>query len=244
MRALPAVLMLLTALAIAGGLAARPDHAELQSGASLQEPAADEQQEEAADPEKIRRELAAARRELALQHARRELALLESVAAAFAAQHALETASAGLTDFETHEQAAQAAESDLALQLEKDGAQDARDEMEQLEVLYGVGDLAEKTAEIVLRRAARGLERAEESLRLQEAAHRQLLQVTLPRQHSDLRFEVYRAEMDLRRLQAQRQVDEMEHAHEVASLEEQIAGLEDQLKEAEAEAKAASEEKE
>jgi hypothetical protein len=244
MRALPTVLMLLTALAIAGGLAARPDPAALQPGTRLQEPVEAEQQEEAADPEEIRRELAAARRELALQHVRRELALLESAAEVFAEQHALEVASAALIEFETYEHAAQLAESALALQMEKDAAQDAREEMEQLEVLYGVGDLADKTAEIVLRRAARGLERADEMMRLEEAAHRQLLQVSLPRQHSDLRFEVHSAELDLRRLEAQRQVDEMEHAHAVASLGEQIAGLEEELKDAETETEGEGEEEE
>lgn len=231
MRALPTFALLLAGLLVAGGLTARVsaerDHRSLLD----QEPAAEEahQKDEARDPQELRRELAAAERKLQLAFAHNRLAGLEAESEMEDAKMELQKAQAGLNSFETHEQAARIAESELSLQQERDGAQDARDEMEQLAALYGQGDLAEKTAELVIRRAERGLERAEESLRLMDADHRQLLNVTLPRELAELRHATAAGARLVRKLEAQREVTQLEFADEVAGLEAEIADLKAEL---------------
>ncbi len=237
MRALPTFALLLAGLVVAGGLTARAS-AERDGRAPIPQepPAADEApeaaQQDAREPDEIRRELAAAERKLQLAFARSQLSTLESVAEMEDAKMELQKAQASLNSFETHEQAARIGESELNLQHERDGATDARDEMEQLAALYGQGDLAEKTAELVIRRAERGLERAEQSLRLMDAEHRQLLNVTLPRELAELRHATAAGARKLRQLEAQADLAKLELADEVAELEAEIAALKKELQQA------------
>lgn len=236
MRALPTFAFLLAGLLVAGGLTARAS-AERSGTFVRQEPAAvveasQGQDSDARDPEEIRQDLLAAQRKLQLAHARHRLSDLEAEAEMEDATMEMQKAQASLNAFETHEQAARIAESELALQQERDGAQDARDEMEQLAALYGQGDLAEKTAELVIRRAERSLERAEESLRLMEADHRQLLNVTLPRELSELRHATRAGGSALRKLEAEKEISQLEFADEVMTLEAEIAALKDELAQA------------
>jgi hypothetical protein len=229
MRALPTIAFLLAGLLVAGGLSARAA-AERSSHLTIQEPEADQEEEsEARDPEEIRIELAAAERQHQLAFARNRLARLEADIEQEAALLERAKAGAALNAFETHEQAARIAESELSLQFEKDGAEDARDEMEQLAALYGQGDLAEKTAELVIRRAERGLERAQESLRLQEADHRQLVNVSLPRELFELRQAALAADFGIRKLDAQKELSQLEFADEIAQVEAEIAQLKAEL---------------
>jgi len=240
MRALPTFALLMAGLLVAGGLTARASAERDSRVLTVQDPPAatarqeepqeeDAQQDEARDPQEIRSELAAAERKLQLAFARNRLGGLDAAAEMEDAKMELQQAQAALNSFETHEQAARIAESDLNLQRERDDAQDARDEMEQLAALYGEGDLAEKTAELVIRRAERGLERAEESLRLMDADHRQLLNITLPRELAGLRHAAASGARKLRQLEAQAEVAQLEFADEVAGLEAEIAALKAEL---------------
>lgn len=71
-------------------------------------------------------------------------------------------------------------DSRLRLQENKDGVQDAKEELAQLEDMYKDGDLADKTREIVLSRGKRGLERRLKRLSLQEIEHQSFENVRLP----------------------------------------------------------------
>jgi hypothetical protein len=238
MRSLPALLLLLglTGLALAQNSPRTPGIAmqEPQSGRMAPQDAEDAEDEDE-DPEELRRALRQAQRELALTRAQAELARLESAAEEQTAAREAEAALAALNEFENFALAARMAESELELKHEEDGMEDARDEMQQLAALYGEGDLADRTAEIVLRRAARGLERAEESLRQARAAHHQLANIQLPREQLELRAAVRAAEMELRLIEARRGVAALEQQNEIAQLEERIAELERDLAEAQAE---------
>lgn len=236
MRVLPTLALLLAALLVAGGLTARAAAERshhvivVQEPAKAQEPEPEKEQEaDARDPEEVRQELLAAQRHLQLAYARNRLKVLEAEAELEDAAMEQQKAQAALNAFETHEQAARIAESELELQQERDGAQDARDEMEQLAALYGQGDLAEKTAELVIRRAERSLERAEEALRIKDAAHRQLVNVTLPRELAELRHAARAAGTGLRKLEAGREIAQLEYSDEVMGLEAEIAKLKAEL---------------
>lgn len=238
MRIVPAALVLFGLVGLALAQSPQPAlHPKLQEPAS-RPPTGEEQDAEGADdPDELRRELQSAQRELALVRARAELGRLESAGEEMLAAQKTEAALAALNDFETYALAARVAEGELNLKQEQDGVDDARDEMQQLAALYGEGDLADRTAEIVLRRAARGLERAEESLRLARAAHHQMVNVHLPREQVELRSELRAAEMELRLIEARRGVAELEAQNEAAELEEKIAELTRELAAAEAERK-------
>lgn len=234
MRALPTLALLLAGLLVAGGLTARAA-AERGHVLIVQEPESDQDQDaEARDPEEIRTELAAAERQHQLAFARNRLAGIEEDLEREAAVLERTKAAAALTAFETHEQSARIAESELTLRMEKDGAEDARDEKEQLAALYGQGDLAEKTAELVLRRADRSLARAEEALRLMEDGHRQLVNVTLPRELFELRQEALACDRLILKLEAQKELRQLEFADEVAQSESEIRRLKAELAKAEA----------
>lgn len=71
-------------------------------------------------------------------------------------------------------------ESRLRLQETKDGVQDAKEELSQLEDMYKDGDLGDKTREIVLQRGKRRVERSLKWLALQEIDAQSLENVRLP----------------------------------------------------------------
>lgn len=234
MRALPPL-----ALALAGLLAVSATYVRQSSPPEPPSQQPDVAADDAPDPAELQQEIAAAQRELELARAQAELARLESEGDELKAAQGLEAAQAALVAFETFEQQARIAAGELKLKQEQDGADDARDEMNQLAALYGMGDLADKTAEIVLRRAQRGLDRAEESLRLARADHLQMVNVALPREQIELRAEVRADEFELRRIEMQRRVHEIENRNAVAALEDKLANLKQDLADALAAAQAA-----
>ena len=82
------------------------------------------------------------------------------------------------------------AEDALGVQQSWDGLLDTREELAQLEMMYGDAKLGDATAEITLNRTKRRLQRAEEGHRLREKRSEDLKSVTLPRDEVRLRLEV------------------------------------------------------
>ncbi len=82
-------------------------------------------------------------------------------------------------------------QSSLELRAAADGLLETREELAQLEMMYGASDLGDATAEIVLLRTRRRLERAELRHRLSEERHAELRDVVLPRERSDLEVELH-----------------------------------------------------
>lgn len=248
MRSLPLLLLLgAAALGVSWFAGTLPATALSDAGVpraqqpAAQEPGAEDEVEgededgepEGREPDEIRRELQAALRERDLTIAQHAIAGFEHEVRVTDARFELENARAEQDVFETHRQQSEIAAAELDLAHRRDEAQDAEEEMEQLAQMYGENELADRTAEIVLRRARRGLERAREELRIAEEAHRHLLQTGMPREQLTLHHAVRSAELDLRLADFEGEAMRLEHAHALAEHDATIADLRAELAEAE-----------
>ncbi len=103
-------------------------------------------------------------------------------------------------------------ESKHGIEGRRDRIEDQKEELAQLEKMYGEDDLTEETEEIVLMRARRSLKRALKSLGFAEERHRRFLEVTLPRDEEDRVLGARKAAMALQVFnnRAARQLDEAE----------------------------------
>src|SRR6185295_1658408 len=87
-----------------------------------------------------------------------------------------------LDHFTKVEQARRLADDALDMARSQDGLLETREELAQLEMMYSGGNLGDATAEIVLNRTRRRLQRAEEGHRLRTERSGELKTITLPRE--------------------------------------------------------------
>lgn len=246
MRSLPLLLLLCAACFGASWLlgaapsqqAGTPARLEAPRSGVHQEPAEEAETEDAEDegrdPRLIRRELEIAQLERQLMASQHTLAAFEHEQRVVEARFAVESARAEQDAFETHRQKAEGQASALDLERMRDEASDAEEEMQQLAQMYGENELADRTAEIVLRRANRELERAREELRLAEEQHRHLVSIAQPREQIELRHAVRAAEIDLQLADLQAETMRLEQAVELAEHDATIEDLRAELAAAEA----------
>lgn len=126
-----------------------------------------------------------------LENARRELAdgTADAQAAMAKLQKELGLAKTRLETFEKREMPSKTAKGQLDLQGAKDFLDNNKEELEQLELMYKDQDLADKTREIVIRRAKRDLERSQQRFALQQEDLGTLLERTLPQEREKLTLE-------------------------------------------------------
>jgi len=105
----------------------------------------------------------------------------QDVVALDAATREQRLAAEDLARFRSQEKPHRLAEDTLDVQQVADGLLDAREELAQLEMMYSESQLGDATAEIVLNRSKRRLERAQERYRLRVERSDELKTVTLPR---------------------------------------------------------------
>jgi len=239
MRLLPLLLLTCAGLLGASWLSGSLSASTLTPAAfsQAQEPAADDAEaeiEELRDPAEIREELQAAQRDREATLADHALQIFEHEVRMMEARFALENARADLNAFETYQQRADVEEAEFMLTSMRDGAQDAEEELQQLEQMYGENELANRTAEIVLSRGRRELERTREELRQAEESHRHQLQVAIPRAQIGLRQAVQSAEMDLRLADLEQESMRIGQQNASAEQEVMIRDLKQELAEAEA----------
>jgi hypothetical protein len=165
--------------------------------------------------------LAALERELPiakekLENARREMA--DSVADAQATSAKLQKefglAKTKLETFEKREMPSKTAKGQLDLQNAKDFLDMNKEELEQLELMYKEQDLADKTREIVIRRAKRDLERSQQRLALQQEELGILTERTLPQEREKLTLDVEEKQREIAR--AERAAQKASGAQKVA----------------------------
>lgn len=123
-------------------------------------------------------------------------------------------ARAALETFEKREMPAKIAKAQLDLQNARDGVDNNKEELEQLELMYKEQDLSDKTREIVIRRAKRELERATQRLAIQQEELNIMTERTLPQSREKL---VLEAE------EKQREAARAERASQKASTDKKIA---------------------
>lgn len=161
------------------------------------------------------RELAALRRGLAVDEARQALSR---------ARTTLSTAQAELQFFTAVGQARALDALALELQRAEDSLLETREELAQLELMYGQ-DLGEATAEIVLSRTRRRVARAEERLRLEQLEARHVREVELPARLVALTQAVTDGEAAVRVAEGQLELGELTARSEEAERELEAALL-------------------
>jgi hypothetical protein len=150
----------------------------------------------------------------------------------------LELATAKLALFEEAESVERIEKAKLDLQEAKDSLEDAREELAQLEMMYGEEDLADKTREIVLRRGQRRLARAADRLELREREMRTLETGTIPQERAKLALERDEKARALEAAQRSAEASLLEKHLAVAQAENEATRLRDEIASLETTAKA------
>lgn len=132
--------------------------------------------------EVARQKAALAQAELANQEAANRIALERL-------DKELDLAQADLKRLREADGPARIAQADLDLAAARHAAEDAADELAQLEKMYGANDLADQTKEIVLKRGRRDLERARAGAAIKEAQLKLLKEHVLPAETGKLALE-------------------------------------------------------
>jgi len=145
-------------------------------------------------------------------------------------QHKIESAAAGdkartdvadaqkeLDHFVNVEMPQKKARAQLDLQQATDFTTDQEEEMQQLELMYQKDDLADKTKEIVLARGKRRLERARQSLALQQKDLDDLVNVQQPQQRQKLELALKESQAALQRAEFAAQSGEIDKQMAVRS---------------------------
>jgi len=173
-----------------------------------------------------------------LENARREMAdgAADAQAAMAKLQKELLLAKTKLETYEKREMPSKTAKGQLDLQGTKDFLDNNKEELEQLELMYKEQDLADKTREIVIRRAKRDLERSQQRLALQQEDLGILLERTLPQEREKLTLDVE---------EKQREIGKAERAAQKAAGAQKVAVMaaESDIKRIEAEMAAQKESK-
>ena len=100
----------------------------------------------------------------------------------------------------------------LNLASTKDRAQQAADELAQIEIMYKDQDLDDLTAEFVVSRGRRNAERAAQRIEIQEAGFARLKNHELPSEEQGLALAVEKAASALQRLHGDREIDQYRKA--------------------------------
>ena len=197
-----------------------------------QEPAdAAPEQDEEVSSEELAEELQTARQDLKLAMLRMDSMLLDQdlslKVATFARDDALET----LKSYRMLDGEANRDQAKLDLQYQKDSLDDAEEELRQLGMMYDLNNLADATAQIVMDRAGRNVDRQKMEVAMAEKQLDHYLQFGEPREHRGLQQETEMAEAELASLQLSLAYDRAEMEQELKDLRSTIAELEKELAE-------------
>jgi hypothetical protein len=183
------------------------------------------------------------RSEMALAH---QLADTQAILAN--AERAHELAVRKLRVFQDQDAPLRLDQARLSHQRAEDYAQEQQEELQQLEMMYTEEDLADKTAEIVLNRGRRRLERAQRALELETIELTNLEEHHLPMEQADLQKDVDEKARSLEQARRKGELDRldqeiavMEAKAEVTGLEAELATLEKELKKEEVRGEEAAE---
>lgn len=206
-----------------GGCAATGSSASATAGASG--PAKDEARERQELEQKLeiaRARLAVAQLEEKAFEQQQEVRIRQATAE-------LDMARAKLALFRDADMPNRLASEKLDLQASKDRAQEAADELAQIEIMYKDQDLDDLTAEFVVSRGRRAAERAKAQIEIQEAKLTALEKSELPQQERRLALEVDKADAELKKLGFEGQIGSQGKAIAVQEAKNEVERLEDQL---------------
>ena len=119
----------------------------------------------------------------------------------------------------------------LDLQYQKDSLADAEEELRQLGMMYDLNNLADATAQIVMERAGRNVDRMKTEVTMAEKQLTHYLEFGQPREQLDLEREAELAEMEMAALDMAHAYDRAEAEMELKDLQQAIRDLEMELAE-------------
>ncbi|MDA1113045.1 MAG: hypothetical protein O3A95_01940 [Planctomycetota bacterium] len=216
---------LLSILILGLGLALFPDFSDSMVA---QEPAPVEEVDVDSDPAA---ELALLKRDLAVAKLRMEHLLSEQELNRLETEMEHAEAVANLQQFNVYGRAAAMEQAALDLLYSKDELADSEEELRQLSMMYEANNLADATAQIVMDRANRGIERQRKALEIATKENANWIEFGLPRKFSEIKNAeiLAAAQMNLMFLTQTLALKEMEI--EINDLEKQIKELATELQE-------------
>lgn len=139
-------------------------------------------------------------------------------------------AAAKVEDFEKRSAPVRVEKAQLSLKRAQDNVIEAEEELEQLEMMYGEQELAEKTSEIVIARAKRRIERARWNLNIQRQELHNLENETIPLERRELVLKVEAGEIQHQGKLRSAETNMLEKQIALMSAHAEVARLEIELK--------------
>lgn len=121
------------------------------------------------------------------------------------------------------------AEAELELQSAKDEATEAKEELEQIEVMYTERDLDDRTAEFVVNRGRRNAERAATKIAIEEEKLAALKELQVPRERREISLEVERQTVEIAKQVRQGELALMDARIQVLESRQEVERLEGEI---------------
>ena len=207
-----------------------PERVDHEGPAALEQVASNASSDDTADTEELQRDLELAKARLDVATVQLEARELDHKVRMEQAAADIELAKKALKKFTEADMPARVASAELDLRSARDRAQEAQDELEQIEIMYAEQDLNDKTAEFVVSRGRRSAERAKARIAIQEAQYKTLLEAELPMERSKLELAVRKHENGLAQAELEgaisrrnQEISVQEATNKVESLERKLA---------------------
>lgn len=160
-----------------------------------------DEKDKAAKSAALQRKIAISEQKLAQSRLELETFELNSKSELDNAKSELELAKGKLAQFVEIDAKNRLAQAELELRSAKDSAQEAAEELAQIELMYKDQDLDDKTAEFVLQRGKRNAERAQQRIAIKDRENAGLVQHQLPREKQQMELDVTKKALALEKAQ-------------------------------------------
>jgi hypothetical protein len=145
------------------------------------------------------------------------------------AQKEFDLAQAKLDRFQAFDAPNRIARAELSLKSARDAAEEAEEELKQLEIMYKEQDLEDLTAEFVINRGKRNAERRKQSLLIQERALKSLTNHEIPTEKKSLELEVEKKKDALGKTKRSAEAGLLKDEIEIMRIDSEIADLQEDL---------------
>lgn len=181
--------------------------------------------------EELDHQLKVAKAELEIARLKAHQENIQARAEFMAAERDMQLAMDDFENFNEVRQPLQMREAELDLQSSEDSTREVEEELQQLKMMYGEDELGEMTAEIVVARTERRVQRSRERLELERLKYKNLTEFTMPNKVAELEAAIDEANAELKAAEANLEAVRMESQLEFQNAEREIMNLEQQIKE-------------
>lgn len=121
------------------------------------------------------------------------------------------------------------AQAELNLQRTRDYAEEAEEELKQIEIMYKDQDLEDMTAEFVIKRGKRNAERRKQAIAIEERKLQSLREHEIPREWNSLELDVEKKKKALKQAELDNQIKRQQKEIAIRKIEAEIADLKDEM---------------